>query len=338
MEAGRVSRILPEVWTRLGGERAHGSNLWARRAVPDVTSRLLSALDPDGQRHLMILLDAENLDLTDNQSRGLMVTTRELTIPGQKSGRYLDIVCRDKSGHETFDLIGGELADRLAAGLEQPHESVMRVIAKWRRFWGKLPQDMLSGEQQLGLFAELWFLTMWLLPRVKAAEAVSRWRGPFGARHDFEWQAHSVEVKATASTRGPIHQIHGIDQLVIPEHGDLLLFSLRVREEAGATNSLTAVVKMCRDQLSHEDEAMSRFESALAQGGYSIAHEEEYGNARFRIVEEGLYAVRADFPRLTPTQILSGVPPGIEHVDYEINLNGYQHLRVARSAQEAVDL
>lgn len=333
-----MSRIAPEVWTRLGGERARGETLWARLAAPDVTSRLISALDADGIRHLLILLQQGEADVRDTQSRGLGVVTRDLAIPGHEGGRYLDITCRDTAGHEAFDLIGGELAHRLAAGREGASESVTRVLAKWRRFWGKLPQDMLSRDEQLGLFAELWFLIVWLWPRVGAAHAVTRWRGPFGARHDFEWHAYSVEVKATASTRGPIHRIHGIDQLVLPEHGNLLLFSLRVREEAGATNSLSAVVTMCRDQLSNEDEALSRFESALMQAGYSVAHEEEYGNVRFRIVEEGLYAVRDDFPRLTPSQILSGVPPGIEHVDYEINLGGFQHLRVAQSAAEASDL
>lgn len=338
MEAGRLSRIAPEVWTRLGSESAHGLNLWARRAVPDVTSRLLSAVDPDGQRHLMIRLDVGDSDLTDSQSRGLEVTTRELTIRGQESGRYLDIVCRDKAGHETFDLIGGELAERLAACREQPHESVLGVLAKWRRFWGKVPQDMLSREQQLGLFAELWFLSVWLVQRVRAAEAVERWRGPFGARHDFEWLKHSVEVKGTASTRGPVHRIHGIDQLALPEHGNLLLFSLRVREEAGATNSLPAVITMCRHQISHEEEVLSKFESALMRAGYSVAHEEAYRNIRFRIVEEGLYAVRDDFPRLTPSQIFTGVPAGIEHVDYDINLGGFQHLRIAQSAAEVFDL
>src|SRR5207245_778158 len=101
-------------------------------------------------------------------------------------------------------------------------ESVARVFARWRRFWGQLPQHLLSREQQLGLFAELWFLNVWLLPRVDAAEAVTRWRGPFGARHDFEWPTRSVEVKVTTSTRGPIHYIHGLDQLVPPDGGNLL--------------------------------------------------------------------------------------------------------------------
>src|SRR5687768_12514986 len=65
---------------------------------------------------------------------------------------------------------------------------------------------------------------------------------PFGARHDFEWQGKSIEIKTTVSTRGRIHKVNGIDQLRPPEHGELLFFSLRVREEASAANTLPKLV------------------------------------------------------------------------------------------------
>ncbi len=332
-----MSGIPPEIWMRLAGERVHGETLWARRAAQDITERLVAALDAEEQRHLLVLLQEGEADLQDTRSRGLGVVTRELAVPGHEVGRYLDITCYDAAGHEAFDLLGGELAERLAAGRETAPESVARVLAR-RRFWGQLPQDLLSRELQLGLFAELWFLSVWLVPRVGAAEAVKRWRGPFGARHDFEWSARSVEVKATTSPRASIHHINGLDQLVSPDGGDLLLFSLRVREEASATNSLPTVVATCRQQLADDDEALSKFESALAQVGYSVTHEDEYGKVRLRIVEEGLFAVRDDFPRLTPDKITGGILSGIERVDYEINLGGFQHLCLARAAGEITEL
>src|SRR5262249_35908769 len=153
-----------------------------------------------------------------------------------------DMMCEEQAGHEAFDLVGGEIAARLATGRERAPEVVARVLAKWRRFWSQLTTPALSREEQLGLFAELWFLSVWLLPRVGAVEAVRRWRGPSAARHDFEWPGHSVEVKATTSTRGRIHRIHGLEQLAPPEQGELLFFSLRLREEGGATNTLPSLV------------------------------------------------------------------------------------------------
>lgn len=333
-----MTRIAPEIWTRLAKEQIQGETLWARRAMPDVTDRLMAALDAAGRRHYLVMLHAGESKLQDTQSRGVGVVTRELAVPGHKTGCYLDITCHDAGGHDAFDLIGGELAGRLGAANETAPECVSRVLARWRRFWGQLPTNILSREEQVGLFAELWFLNVWMVPRVGAAAAVQRWRGPFGSRHDFERPGCSVEVKATTSTRGVIHHIHGIEQLLPPDAGELLLYSLRLRIEAGATNSLSTVVAACRQQFSCDDEALLRFESALVQAGYSPTHEEEYEKLRLRIVEEGLYVVRDDFPRLTPMHFIGGLPNGVEQVDYEVNLGGFNHLRLARMVEEAPEL
>ena len=333
-----MSRIAPEVWSRLATERPQGETLWARRAAPDSSERLVAALDADGRRHLLVLLVTDEADLQDTQSRGVGVATRELAMPGQAPGRYLDLTCEDATGHEAFDLIGGEVAERLATGGETAPEIVARVLAKWRRFWGQVPQQMLSREEQIGLFAELWFFSVWLLPRIGAGEVVTRWRGPLGARHDFEWAGKSVEVKATTSTRGRIHRINGLDQLAPPEHGELLFFSLRLREEAGATNSLSTMIAACRGQLAAEAEALGRFESTLVQAGYSPLHEDEYAKLKLRVVEEGLFRVEEDFPRLTAASFPSGVPAGIERVDYEVNLSGCGHLLVAANSAAMPDL
>lgn len=333
-----MSHIDPQVWTRLANERVQGETLWARRAAPEVTDRLVGALDADGKRHLLVLLRTGEPEVQDSQSRGVAVVTRELAVPGHEAGRYLDVTCHDPAGQEAFDLIGGELAERLSSGRETAPECVLRVLAKWRRFWGQLPRQILSREEQLGLFAELWFLSVWLIPRIGTAAAVARWRGPFASRHDFEWAGRSVEVKATTSTRGRIHRVNGLDQLTPPELGELLFFSLRLREEAGATNTLPLIITGCRAQLELDSDSLNRLESALAQVGYSPAHDEEYAKLHVRVIEEGLFRVRENFPRVTAAQFTAGVPPGVERVEYEINLSGFDHLCIARVASDIHDL
>ncbi len=328
MEAGRVISVPNDIWGKLAAGRPHGETLWAKRAVPDDTERLLAALDSDGRRHFLVQLTDEEPSLDDTQSRGLRVATRDLAVHGHTLGRYLDISCHDPSGHDAFQVIGGELADHLVLNADSPAACLAKVLAKWRRFWGQQPRDLLTRHEQIGLLAELWFLSVLLVPRVGAAAAVERWRGPLGARHDFEWPRRSVEVKATTSTRGLIHRINGIDQLVPPQDGTLLLFSLRLREEGGATNSLTSVVRACELALADDDEALSLFESRVAAAGYSPAHDEEYSRACYRVVEQVLFEVERDFPRLTPLSLSGGLPPGVEHVEYDINLSGFDHLRV----------
>ncbi len=201
-----------------------------------------------------------------------------------------------------------------------------------------MPRRLRSLHASRSLTFERLVRSVWLVPRAGPAEAVNRWRGPFASRHDFEWAGRSVEVKATTSTRGRIHRVNGLDQLTPPEQGDLLFFSLRLREETGATNTLPSIIAACRAQLELDTDSLSRFEKALAQIGYSPAHDEEYAKLHLRVVEEGLFNVRDDFPRLTATQLRAGLPPGVERVEYEINLGGFDHLCIARSPTQALDL
>lgn len=330
-----MSHIAAEVWRRLEQSSPAGDQLVARQGTPDLTERLLAAVDSQRRRHLLIPLEQADDAAHDATSRGLTVATRELSVRSRDIARYLDIECRDVPGYPIFDFIGYELAQELARAERQPAEITRRVLAKWRRFWGQVPRSLLSREELMGLFGELWFLHVWLIPHVGLIEAMQRWRGPFGARHDFEWTGKSTEAKATSSTRGRIFRINGVDQLLPPEGGGLLLFGMRLREEAGATNSLSSLVARVREEMAEDADAMSRYEMALLQAGYSPVHDEEYAKLHLRIVEERLFSVTADFPVLTSQSVIGGLPPAIERVEYEINLNAYDHLCVARIPADA---
>jgi len=120
-----------------------------------------------------------------------------------------------------FDAIAEDIAEKLDNGI--PKEVVANVIGKWRNFWKKTSQEIMSSNEIMGLFGELWFLYKWLLPYLENFEAIKRWRGPFSSRHDFEWKGKSVEVKSTTNVQSRVHKIHGIDQLSPPENGDLFL-------------------------------------------------------------------------------------------------------------------
>ena len=324
-----MTSLSPEIWEKLAASRPHGQSLSARIAVPDVCNRLLAALDAEGRRHFLIGVTNGYTALADKQSRGVQVETRDMIVSGRESSQYIDIVCVDPVGHDVFQLIGGELVDRLQQKKDAA-ESIRQVLAKWRRFWGQLPKDILSRSDQIGLFAEVWFLSHWMIPAVGPKESVGRWRGPLRARHDFEWWRASVEVKATISAQGTTHHINGIEQLSLPEYGALFLFSLLLRDEAGAHYSLPLVIDECRHKLEADSETLSEFESKLIQAGYSPAHDEEYSKLHVRIAHETLYAVREDFPRLIPSSLVNGVPPGVEHVGYDINTSGFDHLIVGR--------
>jgi len=333
-----MSKIDSNIWSRLEIERPTGQTLWARRAAPSVCEKLIAALDSEGNRHYLILLNTNDLGIQDTTTRGIGISTRDLIIQGHEAGRYLNVICNDSGGYEAFDLIGGEIADRLATQQEPVCDSVSRVLAKWRRFWGQLPKQMLSREEQIGLFSELWFLCVWLIPQIGIEHSISGWRGPAESRHDFEWPSLSIEVKGTTSTRGRIHSIHGLEQLTAPESGCLMFFSLRLREEGGANNSLPALISTCRRSLEKAPDYLSIFERALAQTGYSSVYDSEYSLVKYRIVDEALFRVEESFPKIDKSSFYKGVPLGIEKVDYEINLVSSDSLIIAKNSAEMPNL
>jgi hypothetical protein len=333
-----MSVIHPDVWRQIESMSPVGEEFVGRQALPNCTTRVLAAMDGRGRRHLLVRLEGRDNPFRDASSRGLSALTEELTVRESDRARYINILCEEASGHAMLDLVGGDIADGLMDPNRLPAEVVGRVLAKWRRFWGHLPKQMLSREAQIGLFAELWFLGYWLLPAAGVVQAVTMWRGPHGSRHDFERQRLSIEVKGTSLTRGRIHTISGLDQLEEPENGQLLFFSLRVREEAGAGNSLPLLSDACRKLISSDPEAEDLFDASLISAGYLATHYDEYAKTRWRVVDEHLYRVGSDFPRIVRHSFTDGPPAGVEGVDYIINLAAFDQGIVARRPSEATTL
>jgi hypothetical protein len=316
-----VSRIAPEFWPELAATQPTGDELRVCPPLPEISPRLLAGLDARNERRYLIRLTSEECVLNDTRSRGLSVHTQGMADENGGQASFIVVECRDVGGHELFDVIGVELAGAVAT--QPPAQAVSRVLAKWRRFWGQVPRSLLSREEQIGLFAEAWFLSRWLVPAAGLPASAQRWRGPFGARHDFEWTGRSVEVKGSTVVRGPVFCIHGLDQLEPPSAGELLLFGLRLREEAGAAHTLPSLLSECRTLLEADGDALGRFETALVQVGYSPVHDVDYAQTHWRVVDEKLYPVTAEFPRLTTASIPGGVPPGVSEITYTLDLGGY---------------
>jgi hypothetical protein len=81
-----------------------------------------------------------------------------------------------------------------------------------------------------------------------------------------------------------------------------------VGEEREASINLPILINLCREVLKEDVEALSKFENALAVAGYSPIHDEEYSEFKFRIVDEKLYEVTDEFPKLTADSFINGVP------------------------------
>ena len=335
-----MSSLDSDIWNLLRATPARGEELAARLAFPGISKQVFAGTGADGYRHFLIPLSESEDGLNDNKSRGIAVSCEELKIKSQdqnpKASKYIDIICQDTAGFEAFDVIGHEIAVSIESLGVSKAEAVSGVLAKWRYFWGKPVTSILSYNEIVGLFAELWYLNKWILPYLEKTEAINGWRGPHGSRHDFEWPTLSIEVKGTASTQGRTHWINGIDQLLPPEKGELFFFSLHVREEGGAVNTLTDLIGMCRESLRDDKEVLANFENTLIVTGYSPLHDDEYSKIHFRVIDELLYVVKDSFPRITTDAFQDGIPSGVEAVQYQINLDGYDALIIARKPSKNI--
>lgn len=297
----------------------------ARLAIPEYTSLLYCAVDSLRTRHLLIELLKDYPNFSDTQSRGIKAIIRDLAIQDQTPKKYLDIICLDESGYTIFDLVGGEIAYELRTGVRPPDAIVTSVLSRWRRFWGLMPKDLLSREQRIGLLCELIFISDFLIQTNKFHD-ILYWSGPWKKRHDFEWPDKSVEVKGTTNPHGRIHIIHGIDQLEKPENGPLFFYSVSLREEEGGKTSLPQLIEEIRAQLKDFPDISFKFEDGLINYGYASQFADEYETTKYRVVEKVLFKVNDAFPKITKHNVPQDLLVGIEHIDYTINLNTYNHL------------
>lgn len=285
---------------------------------------MLVAVNIAGERFFLIPVDANDRDLVDDSIRGLRVITQQLEISGSDMQRYISVQCTDPGAYDLFDVVGAELLTAIATSPRSAGDAAGYVISRWKRFWGELPRSVMTDESVAGLFGELWFLHLWLSPHSGIDNAVVKWRGPFGARHDFESKALSVEVKTTMSRSNRDHHVNGIDQLATPDCGRLLFFSLVIQREGGATNSIVVLIDAVRGLLQSYPEQASVFDNALAKVGYSDAFRQHYSQLTYRVVSSMLFEVTDAFPQLTRDQLIGGnLMPGVSEVSYKIDLAGF---------------
>lgn len=310
-------------WDLIESQAPTGEKFTARLAAPGRSTEVFIAVDSARRRYVLVHIpDGEPCSISERTSRGIAVQTVEMKLNDTgKSGVFVEIACLEQSGYAALDTVTLELVDALVAGASIGRvRLVQSVLTKWRRFWSGISRNLLSREQHIGLFGELWFLARWLLPAVGAECAVSMWRGPIGARNDFEQQGWAVEVKTSGKVDGS-HQVHGLEQLLAPSGVELFLFSLLVREEASGLESLPKIIYELRTALAADYPVLSRLETMLAAAEYDDTHSAEYDKVRLRVRGQGLYRVAADFPRLIPESIPNGLPTGVSSVSYELRLD-----------------
>ena len=290
-------------------------NGWRALRIADVpdTHNIFIALDGLGLKHLIILAQgADSAKLW--KTKGLEIAPGEFGIGDSPLAAGIRLSCLDKDFDETFVSLA-DAAIRAARVSPDPISAALETAKEFRWFWSTHAQSM-TGDQELGLFGELWCLNRYFSISIDAA--IDGWNGPMGARHDYQFTKGSLEVKATSKAGiAPVVAIANLEQLSDPVTGQLFLFVLQASEDALASNSLVMEIQsaLAKVGASGKIALLER----LAKAGYNPILDGQL-KRRFRILSERLYRVGPGFPRTTTSTFMpNGLPVGTGNVSYTLD-------------------
>lgn len=308
-----------ELW---GDLRRHPVEAFGQFAAHELrvdgeTCGLFMAIGHDLGLHLFVPVEPSDASGLPVRLNGLEVHERRVVL-GHSTGLYVDLASTP-AYEAMFTVVAREVARSVAVQGVEGRKAAVRTIRRWQTFWRSPRGGALTRAQQVGLFGEVWWLHRVLIPAL-GPEAVYRWTGPHGERHDFQGAVLHLESKVTEREL-PLFRISGLDQLDPPDGKQLALATLQVREEAGAADGLVPEVLGCEQALQEHVAELETLRERLAAAGYRRESEPEWDPLRFRIRGADLHLVDDAFPRLTEARIEGGCPPGVSHVGYDLDLS-----------------
>ncbi len=211
------------------------------------------------------------------------------------------IECRDPALLQAFSGMVASIVSRLAAPARVTWDIVSMLFAEWERLFGR--RTTLSSDEELGLWAELWWLT-----RTNALTALLQgWRGPERAPVDFFINACGFEIKAGRRRGSHIVSHSQVDTPV----GDASSYfvSMLVLPDPVRGRTLADLV----NTLAQRVEFPGMFEEKLAAAGFLRSDEHLY-ERRLVVLERPSFYVASDVPRVRSAD------PGVSEVRYRVQL------------------
>ncbi len=312
--------IVAEAWDTILSEGRQEPGWHARRVYAGSACDIRSAVRaPDSALAVLFEVGAKSIPPGADFSNCIGFELSPETIEPSPSGRIrLCLVLKDKRYRDLFGALADDVAGAVASAATESIgvKQLLGRLHTWERFVSRFGPGWLSNEQQVGLFAELVFLTTEVIPALAAASAVRAWRGPYREAHDYHFRAAAVEVKATTVRNPTSFQVSNLDQLDPATLETLLIYHVTIEVDSPTGNTLPEMVEQVRRALGTTDPAaVNDFDSSLMEVGYLDAHIEFYGR-RFRVAEVRWLHVAGGFPCLTSVS----VPIGIASASYSVSL------------------
>ena len=212
------------------------------------------------------------------------------------------ITCAERALLPTFCVLALDVASRSASeGTPPSVRRVFEAVGEWERLLRA--RRLLSADEEIGLWGELWFLAQ----MADTDAAVAAWQGPTGAVADFVHDGRGLECKTTTQRLR-----HHVSQTQVERPlGDLDAYvaSLWIGEDPAGL-SLPELVRRIDTALTEG----TVFEGKLLQAGFSRLDAAAY-RRRFIQLEVPLVFRVGDVPRVRLWD------PGVTGVRFTVQLD-----------------
>ncbi|HEY5743342.1 MAG TPA: PD-(D/E)XK motif protein [Chryseolinea sp.] len=225
------------------------------------------------------------------------------------------------------EVIAKAVTRELAYG--RAGRELVNTLDEWSKWWPS--EDGLSPQKLIGLFAELTFL-MKLSQFVSSETAIASWNGPNKGDHDFGTQGIAFEVKAKASGKVMIANVHQLNDAGLTA---LYLVGIGLRQTPDKEDSLQALGDKTIDKLATNKAAARILTNNMVKAGWFRATEKQRAETRFRVTEMNFYHVKDGFPRILQND-LSKLPSGVGITSYTADLDRCRPFLLNSEQEKAV--
>lgn len=182
---------------------------------------------------------------------------------------------------------------------------IVELLTKWKNFFAKNMEILLSSERQQGLYGELRFLEELIYAR--GTKAVMHWTGCSYETHDFYFDGNACEIKTTI-TKAPykmhISSEYQLDDKEIEKSLYVRFYAFRKSDADG--DKLCNIINRIRELLKDNPHAKMKFEECLEEYGYFDSVSDYYVSG-YSDREKLAFVVNEFFPRLTPGMLSDGL-------------------------------
>lgn len=238
-------------------------------------------------------------------------------IPSSNNKKELAIILLDE---ELTDIFIVFIEDIINSLLDiNNSEIALNIISKrinyWKKLFGKFSTNLLTPQQQRGLFGELYFLNKVLIEN-NHKQIINAWKAPNGTNQDFYTNAKAIEVKTSILNSQTI-KISNEYQLDTSGLDKLFIAFYKLYEFPDGT-TLLSLINDIRVFLNSDIDLLNVFNVKLINLGVFPELEDDYNEIGYRIRDEKYYNVTSEFPKITALM----VNESISKISYGIDL-GY---------------